>query len=84
MLTDPSSDIIQLDRLNSYISSVNNSTGGFNESFSSSHVDSGLSSSSSSVSEDDLGDSYYSQEDEDVHFHIPVIVNIHSENVDAV
>ena len=70
MFTNASSDIIQLDGLNSYISSVNSSTDGFSES---------LSSSYSAASEDDLGDSYYSQ---DVHFHIPVIINIHSKNVD--
>ena len=59
MFTNASSDIIQLDGLNSSISSLNSSTDGFSESLSSSSDNSGLSSSSSSASEDDLGDSYY-------------------------
>ena len=80
MFADASSDIVQLDGLNSSMSTVNSSCNGFNESFSSSYDDLGLLSSSSS--EDDLGDSYYSQEDEDVHLQIPVIVNIHCGNVD--
>ena len=71
-----SSDIIQLDGLNSTISSVNSSSYSSSDLTSSSDGSCTDLSSSFSSSEDPLSDIFCSAEDEDEHFEIPVVVNI--------
>ena len=74
-------DIKQLDGLNSTISSVNSSSYASSELSSSSDEPGTELSSSFSSSEEESSINYSCIEDEDVHFEIPVIVNIFKDNV---
>ena len=77
---DTNSDMIQLDGLNSKMSSVNTSSVVSSEQSSlSDEYDIDLSSSFSS-SDDDWSDIYSYHGEEDEHFEIPVIVNMFKEN----
>ena len=74
--SDVMSDIVQLDGLNSSISSVNSLSNSSVESSSSSDESETDLSSSSSLDEDDLDVSYPFSDVEDEQYEIPVIVNI--------
>ena len=74
-------DIKQLDGLNSTISSINSSSYASSELSSSSDEPGTELSSSFSSSEEESSINYSCIEDEDVHFEIPVIVNIFKDNV---